>query len=170
MIVRGHHAKEGMMRMMLVLLLALVMEISATAQRPTALTAGDYAEIQQIYARYAHGIDASNRQMLASVFTADAEFVMGSKVTKASDFGRGEMRERALARHVTTSILIEPTEGGARGTAYVMLVNLQSTPPMFMGGGVYEDLVVKTADGWRFKKRTYFEQSTPPPGAKPVSR
>lgn len=157
------------MRIMLALFVAALI-VPAAAQKPASLALADYAEIQQVYARYSHGIDASDSKLLSTVFTADGEFVMGTNVRKWSDLAQGPAKERALARHVTTSIVIDPTPDGARGTAFIMLVNLQATPPAFTGGGVYEDVLVKTAAGWRFKKRTYFQQSAAPAPAKPSSR
>ena len=39
-----------------------------------SLTALDYAEIQQLYSRYAIGVDSGNADMFANVFTADGTF------------------------------------------------------------------------------------------------
>ena len=40
----------------------------------------------------------------------------------------------------------------ATRSAYVILVDLAQTPAI-TGGGVYEDVIVRTPEGWRFKKR-----------------
>lgn len=58
--------------------------------------------------------------------------------------------------------VITPTATGAAGSAYLVLANLESTPPSVMGGGVYDDVIVKTSEGWRFKKRTYLATSQKP--------
>jgi hypothetical protein len=36
---------------------------------------------------------------------------------------------------------------------YLMFIDVGMKPPAVTGAGRYEDLLVKTAQGWRFKKR-----------------
>ena len=149
-------------------ILTVLLATPAAAQAPQGtLSAADYADIQQVYARYNQSVDGGNAQMMATVFTADGEFVSGARTMKGRGLAQGPVKERPQARHMATSIVIAPSPEGARGSSYVMLVNLQATPPVIMGGGVYEDVLVKTAEGWRFKRRTYFSQSAPaaPPAA-----
>ncbi len=43
---------------------------------------------------------------------------------------------------------------GASGLAYVFLANVDSGKVDVARGGIYEDVLVKTQDGWRFKRRT----------------
>ena len=58
------------------------------------------------------------------------------------------------------NVLITPTAAGASGSAYVITVDLAKNS-VISGGGVYEDLIVKTPDGWKFKKRTFFPEARP---------
>ena len=133
------------------------------AQTPTTLTTQDYIDIQQLYARYNMAHDSSDAKLLEAVFTPDGEFVSGGNRRS----GRGMIaatavkKERPQVRHMATSITIAPSPEGARGTSYVMLVNGQATPPAISGTGFYEDVIVKTSEGWRFKTRNYFPQSAP---------
>lgn len=146
----------------------LVGFVAAQAQSPQrargSLTALDYAEIEQLYGRYAIGYDSGNGEMYASVFTADATFELpGGKTVQ----GRKQLAEFAAAPgnnkgptnvfHVNSNTTIEPSPEGARGVAYVVLVNIGSSgkPSALTGGGIYRDVFVKTADGWRIKKRTF---------------
>ena len=154
------------------ILTALLMVPAAAQAQQGTLSAADYADIEQVYARYNQGVDSGNAQMMATVFTPDGEFVNGTRTTKGRELAQGPAKERPQARHMATSIVITPSQEGARGSSYVMLVNLQATPPVVMGGGVYEDVLVKTAEGWRFKRRTYFSQSAPaaPPAAATAPR
>jgi len=57
--------------------------------------------------------------------------------------------------HYVTNVLIEPTTEGAMGAAYLLVVSsLDGNPPAVIRRGVYSDQLVKTAEGWRFEKRT----------------
>ena len=145
----------------------LVGVLSLSAQTAPALTAQDYAEIQQLYARYAHGIDAKidDGWMYARVFTEDGVLDAGAapreghqqirEVAKGWD-SVGDSDSVPRGWHFTTNIMIEPTPEGAKGSAYVVLLaEAESGPPVMTGKGTYSDQFVKTSEGWRIKKRIY---------------
>ena len=140
--------------------LSLLWPGSALAQKKT-LSPADYEEIRGLYAKYAFGFDTGNAGLVGSVYTADAQFIVGGRVV-------GDSREKLVGnvkppaagkpqmKHMPTNILIEPSEGGANGMSYVALVTFETgKPPVVTGGGAYNDTLVKTAEGWRFKKRDY---------------
>ncbi len=52
--------------------------------------------------------------------------------------------------HYVTNLLIEPTAEGVMGVAYHVGWAVEDTP----GRAVYYDQLVKTPEGWRFKKRS----------------
>ena len=137
------------------------------AAGPPTLSGTDYGEINALYARYAYAFDSSDADMFASVFTPDGEFVTGTRTItggtalKAMASGRGPKRERPKIFHLTLNVLITPTAAGASGAAYVVTVDLAKNPAI-SGGGVYEDVIVKTPEGWKFKKRTFFPEARPP--------
>ena len=58
-------------------------------------------------------------------------------------------------RHVYTNLRITPTPEGARGFVYFNQLDVSTLPPTTSVTGIYEDTLVKTADGWRFKKRVH---------------
>ncbi len=58
-------------------------------------------------------------------------------------------------RHVYTNLRITPTPEGARGFVYFNQLDVSTLPPTTTVTGIYEDTLVKTADGWRFKKRVH---------------
>src|SRR5688572_20332509 len=59
-----------------------------------SLTALDYAEIEQLYGRYAFGYDTGNGELWARAFTADGTFVLpGGKAL----VGRQQLAEFAAA-------------------------------------------------------------------------
>ena len=59
------------------------------------------------------------------------------------------------ARHVYTNLRITPMPDGARGFVYFNQLDVSTLPPTTTVTGIYEDTLVKTADGWRFKKRVH---------------
>ena len=133
------------------------------AQQVTELSGTDYAEIQRLYAVYNYAFDSDDGEMAASVFTSDGQFVMpGRTIRGRADIaalagGRSAVRERPKVVHITTSVIINPSPEGATGSAYVILVDLAQTSGI-TGGGVYEDVIVRTPEGWRFKRRSYFPE------------
>ena len=170
------------MRRALFLALLLVVPVGVNGQdgsnsEARRLTADDYAEINQLYARYNHFLDSGKDDGLAyaRLFTEDAVFE-----TNVPGLGtlRGQAALAALARrssapgavrpvHNVNSIMIDPTPEGARGSAYFTQVSAgeEGKPPVIGIRGIYTDVLVKTSEGWRFKSRS-FAHATP---AKPRS-
>ena len=154
---------------LVVIALAFVAFLARDARTAATLTAQDYAEIHQLYARYNYGVDAQadDGWLYARAFTEDGEFDWGPpEPTRGRDAlrelarpgGSWDQDARGQRRpwHVPTNILIEPTADGARGTAYLLLVNgAEAGGPVITGRGVYTDEIVRTAEGWLFKKRAY---------------
>jgi hypothetical protein len=150
------------------------------ATTTAALTENDYAEIQQLVARYPYAFDsgADDGYGCARLFTEDGTFMFGNRTVagreKLAAFVKGDSRgDRPSATHIfTTNVIIKPTPGGATGKAYVVSLDIgdPSKPSAIHGGGHYEDVYVKTSEGWRFKKRAYIvskkgpstETATPP--------
>jgi hypothetical protein len=56
-------------------------------------------------------------------------------------------------RHVQTNFLLTPTAEGATGTVYLTEPNVLTKPPTWSASGIYNDTLVRTPNGWRFKKR-----------------
>ena len=157
----------------LALALPLVVLTVLQAQQQRArgsLTALDYAEIQQLYGRYAIGYDSGNGEMFARAFTADGTFqlpnnVIAGREKLAAFAGQpGNNKGPTNVFHVVSNVTIEPSAEGATGTAYVLLVNIGQTgkPSALTGGGVYRDTFVKSPEGWRIKSRTYLPAHTVP--------
>lgn len=165
----GHNARMRTRISLLLVGLLVVPAVAAWAQKAGKLSQMDYIEIQQLYAHYNMAVDGNDAKLLETVFTPDGEFISGTAHRKGRELvaATATKRERPQVTHMATSITITPTPEGAHGTSYLMLVNLQTTPPVIRGGGYYEDVIVKTPDGWRFKSRTYYSQAMPPAPAPP---
>ncbi len=71
-----------------------------------------------------------------------------------ADLAKGiYMGGRRSSRHSNTNIKITPAPGGATGFAYLVQMSGSSVPPVLSPSGFYEDTLVKTPAGWRFKRR-----------------
>jgi hypothetical protein len=154
-----------------------VAHAQGTGSQRAALTAQDRAEILRLLVNYTRALSSCAAKEYAGLFTPDGVF-------SSDDFRGGKHRElygksaRLVGREKLTELVeteefclnpetraarartggnaspppadavIEPTAEGARGTV------------PFATGGRYEDVYVKTSDGWRFKSRSVF---MPPP-------
>jgi hypothetical protein len=168
-----------------ILLIGLILGVSvatnpaAQSGRPSAtpssnepaLTALDYIEIEQLVYRYGWALDngENNGYAYADLYAPDGTFT-GTNQAPSGRTYQGRDNLAALARggrrgpfyisHLVTNVVITPTSEGAVGRAYVGIFDLGepgSKSPSAGHGGFYDDVYVKTSDGWRFKKRSYYE-------------
>ncbi len=148
---------------------------AAYAQKAPTLTPEDYAEIYQLYSAYTRATDmggAGDGSDYAACFTPDAEFEQSGRINKGHDalkkmikvFHAGIQKNGWSSRHTYTSLSVTPSPEGARGSVYALIFNVTARPPFVDHSGVYEDTLVKTAQGWRFKKRIFKPNGTYQPG------
>jgi 3-phenylpropionate/cinnamic acid dioxygenase small subunit len=131
------------------------------AQPAKKFTVEDYYEIQSLYYTYAHSIDAGQGDVFASTFVEDGEFTHGYGPGQADAVRTPAKGIDALkrsgsisgTRHFVTNLLITPTGEGAKGTCYLLMYTARTTPPSFVETAIYDDTLVKTRQGWKFKKR-----------------
>jgi hypothetical protein len=147
-----------------------------TTAKPMALTALDYAEIQQLAARYPFLIDTCTNSGYdyADLYTDDGEFsvsqewgVAGARRTKgrenlaaAAGGGPGGCKDPKTMMgygisHIAVNHAITPTADGAIGKSYLLAIGVGGNPTTIERQGGYEDVYVKTAQGWRFKSRVH---------------
>jgi SnoaL-like domain len=170
---------------MATIVLAIVASIHAQQAAPTRtqagtpLTAQDFLDIQQLVARYAYAMDsgADNGFAYADLFTLDGEFVSPTGTIKGrealaaagrSGFVNGHKPANGVSHFIVNNV-VTPSAEGATGKQYVVLVNIgEDDKPggSFSDvGGHYEDVYVKTSQGWKFKRREFvsmkFERRPP---------
>jgi SnoaL-like domain len=132
----------------------------------STLTPQDYADIQQLYSRYYHTIDAGASEAWADTFTSDGVFngnTRGRDALIASNRRGGATRP---LRHWHSNLTIEPSPEGAKGSVYVLQIDITTKPPSISTYSRYDDQLVKTPQGWRFKVRQRSTDTTigPPTG------
>ncbi|HEY4214706.1 MAG TPA: nuclear transport factor 2 family protein [Steroidobacteraceae bacterium] len=165
-----------MPRLLLTFVLLLSVGVS-TAQAQTApastdpaLSATDYLDIEQLVFKYGWALDSgeNNGFVYADLYTTDGTFT-GTNQGPSGRSYQGRDNLAALARgsklgplnigHSVTNLIVTPTPDGAVGRVYVGIFDA-GQPGMSPGaghGGFYDDVYAKTPDGWRFKKRTFYE-------------
>jgi hypothetical protein len=57
--------------------------------------------------------------------------------------------------HIIVNHLITPTEGGAAGQSYLLAIGVGGEPTKIELQGGYEDVYIKTMQGWRFQSRVH---------------
>jgi hypothetical protein len=143
-------------------------------QRNQPLSAQDYAEIQQLVARYSFAIDtgADNGYAYADLFAPDGSFGKTTgrdQLAATARPGGGHYpRGPEFVFHYTSNHVIEATPDGARGKVYVVEVDARERgKALIEDGGHYEDTYVKTPQGWKFKTRSFIHTR---PGTPPVQK
>jgi len=144
--------------------------LSHAQQRKGSLTADDYIEIQQLYAQYNIAIDSGDAEGYAATYVPDGVFNTFTGHDALVGFvhrWRDSMKGGNM-RHWNTNLAITGTPEGATGSVYLLLVDVSAKPPVIATAARYEDQLVRTPQGWRFKKRVTKGESAPAaPAAKP---
>ena len=132
-----------------------------SATSAATLTPQDYIDIQQLVSSYAYGLDGNtdNGATYANLFAPGAVF--GRPRTEGRDnlaaLANTQPRGANYVRHFITNHVIEPSPGGAIGKEYAVIIDIgeNGNPGRIALGGRYDDEYVKTAQGWKFKTRTF---------------
>lgn len=144
--------------------------LSALTLQAAELTAQDYNEIEQLYAKYNHAIDSGNGAGWAETFTVDGVFnrTTTGRDALATFVKNFNDRSGGAWRHWNSNLVLTGTAEGADGGVYLALWNVGVRPHAIVSTGIYEDKLVKTKDGWRFKSRTVKPDPAPKPAAAPA--
>jgi hypothetical protein len=133
----------------------------AQSRNSGALTGQDYAEIQQLYARYNFAVDAIDGEGVAAVYTPDGIFNEGKNRQFVGhdalvNWVNTEVKTNHSIdhrRHWNANLMITGTPEGAKAAIYLLTINVGVNPPVILAAGRYDDTLVKTPQGWRFKTR-----------------
>jgi hypothetical protein len=142
-----------------------------------ALTTQDFIDIEQLAARYAFLVDTctAGGYEFADLFTPDGEFSVsqawgtaGGRKTKgrealaaaAGGDGKGGCVDPKTTlgygiSHISVNHVITPAPGGATGKSYLLAIGVGGDPTTIERQGGYEDVYVKTPNGWRIQSRVH---------------
>ncbi|MGB8365738.1 MAG: nuclear transport factor 2 family protein [Rhizomicrobium sp.] len=118
----------------------------------------DILEIQQLMALYGHAVDAQDQSLFPQVFTEDAVFD-----ARSTGWGLIEGREAIAAwfalgkpphppSHHLTNAHVYEADGETRVRSKWLIIDRRT------GGvvsGDYHDVVARTDEGWRIKRRSF---------------
>jgi hypothetical protein len=153
---------------------------------PHPFSAQDYADIDQLFALFGYGFDsaADNGYQWASLYTPDGVFVAGSvlqsmkgrdtlaafasnRLTFGGGFasitlGSGAAKNPLAIQHILTDVVVDPVAEGAVARVYRLNATIGNDGVANLApGGVYNVLLVRTADGWRFKENWFAGAGAP---------
>jgi len=137
---------------MLTIAAALTLTPAATRAQMT-LSADDMIAIQQLYAHYNLVLDAGDSEAWAATFLPDGRFGNSVGHDALVEFATGFHASNPGSRHWNSNLQITKTAEGASGTVYLTLWNTSVRPATITLTGIYNDELVKTSQGWRFKSR-----------------
>jgi hypothetical protein len=133
---------------------------SSTRGATMELTGKDYAEIERLFGLYNQGSDFQDAEMFVSAFSEDGEITRRNGSVKGQTALLAERAERYQGqtgdnkrRHLNSSFVITPTSDGAKGRAYWVLNDVSGSEIKAVASGYYDDIYVKTSDGWKIKTR-----------------
>jgi 3-phenylpropionate/cinnamic acid dioxygenase small subunit len=126
----------------------------------TALSTDDRATLHDVYARYAHAFDGADAETWAGLFAADGRFappgvpeVVGTDALRT--FVEARAGDAPGMRHVMSNVLVEATDGGARGSAYFFCLRLSDDGKFRLRNfGRYDDEFVREGGAWKIASRT----------------
>jgi hypothetical protein len=149
--------------------------VRAQTSKPATLTAADYLELQQLVARYSYAVDmhGGDGSAFAALFTPDGNIstpdrgALARGTVELAKFAAETNKDRsgpAFTRHFVTNVVIKPAPGGATGRSYLVTLDAAENgkPTTMLSGGHYDDVYVKTAQGWRIKSRDYVRSEIGP--------
>ena len=120
------------------------------------LSADDRLAIHELLGLYGHLIDQRRWDDLAQVFTEDMVFgatSFGQEVTTSRqeliERWRTDLSMHPLAHHVTNIVITEDSDGTVRVLSKAIGVGRKGR----VGSATYEDVVVRTPEGWRLSRR-----------------
>ena len=122
------------------------------------LSTEDKLEIQELSSRFAFFLDTHDVDGWIGTFTEDGVF----ETTYGTFDGPDEIRDFIVKhiaagkedgkRHAMTNFVIEGDGDEAHMRSYVVKFEVEKSPGV-NASGLYVDDLVRTADGWRFKRR-----------------
>jgi len=117
----------------------------------------DQFAIRELVARYNYAIDEGRPEEWVATFVPDGTFessALGSHTGEEAllAFAKGYI-EAFPGRHCTSDFVVDVDGDDARSRCYLIAVNNGGVPPTILATAVYEDVLRRTPDGWRFVHR-----------------
>ena len=117
----------------------------------------DQLAIRELVARYNYAIDEKRPEDWVATFVSEGTFestALGahSGTNALLEFANGYIAAFE-GRHVTSDFVVTVDGDDATARCYLIAVNAKTTPPSILTTAVYDDVLRRTTDGWRFVHR-----------------
>ena len=117
---------------------------------------GDQLAIRELVARYNYAIDEGRPEEWVATFVPEGTFESSALGTHTGtdallNFAHGYIAA-FTGRHCTSDFVIDVDGDDARSRCYLIAVN-NAAAPIISTTAVYEDVLRRTPDGWRFVHR-----------------
>lgn len=123
-----------------------------------SLETADTIEILQLYARYNTAIDSGDDTGFGACFVPGGVFDSGMNVIEGREeiaaFAKGTHAALPGMRHNALNIVVEGDGKSATGSAFLIGYRVDGGYQVIVTGR-YRDDLTKTAEGWRFAKRSF---------------
>ena len=120
----------------------------------------DKDAIRELLARYCFLLDGYQLGEFAALFAADGEWTSRNGTAKGpadiEKLLRGMVPEPAPGKrrkHFTANIIVDLVGDSATVISNFLVVRDSEAGPVIAVAGTYDDMVVRTAAGWKFKSR-----------------
>ena len=120
----------------------------------------DKDAIRELLARYCFLLDGYRLDEFVALFTADGEWISRNGTAKGpaeiEKLLRGMVPEPAPGRrrkHFTANIIVDLAGDSATVISNFLVVRDSEAGPAIAVAGTYDDIVVRTGQGWKFKSR-----------------
>jgi hypothetical protein len=125
------------------------------------LKVADRLEIQELYARYCHAVDAFDGPAWADCFTPDGVMYPATGIDAGSVWrGRDALEElgkkadrEARSRHWTSNLVLRPVVDHVEGRCYGMRIDISGERAQVISSVVYQDEIVMHDGRWLFRSR-----------------
>lgn len=126
-----------------------------------SLSFEDKFAIQELINRYAHNADFAEPAAMRDIFAADGTFSVAAMDISIQGIDNiiafFEQMRASLegVHHVTTGTIIDAGDDADSATAssYIQTVQRSDDGTTIASIGRYQDVLVRSAEGWRFKER-----------------
>lgn len=132
--------------------------------------AEDKLDILELIAKYAHGADGPVAEAFADVFTDDGAAIFPDRAARGREelikFGErlvGTLPVRQLRHIQCNTVWKEVTPDRVKARTYVVVTNKKVLDGTLVvhTTGYYDDDIVRTPKGWRFKERRFTADPVP---------
>ena len=124
-----------------------------------ALDIADRLAIETLVNLYCHHADYNPPESMRGVFLPDAVWEVPAMDLRCEGieaivaFFTQSRAGFGSARHVTSNLVIEGDGDQATASCYLQVIKVDEDPKQIVSFGRYQDELVRTPDGWRFRHR-----------------